>query len=430
VFRRPQFVLLVIGQTVAQLGDRLHNMALIALVGTGAQVSTSGIELAKVAVVFMLPTLFGPIVGALVDRWTKRGTMLVCHILRALIVLFIPWLYRQSGHHLWPVYIVAFFVGLFGTFFNAAKMAVIPDLVVREQLLSANAALTFIGRFATVAGIVGGGVMISWAVWKRVFGWEGYEAGFYMDSASYTLSALTLIIIWILSAAHARRTPRHFSGVEAAEVVKRKLVHLIEDMRETFGLIRRHADLRFVFATVVLLGVLTASIYVIMTASVQTIMQQGTRGVGFLGGLLAGGMIVGSLLIGTVGKRWNKRHIILSSCLTMGLLMVVGGLRYSYLIFTPIAFLGGMVLAPVMVSQDTLLHETAPSAARGLIFSTRDLVLGAVFMGSSLAVGSGVPLLGALGADEPYRLALLVLGILICAAAVVGEVTVLRHRRV
>jgi MFS family permease len=422
-------VLLAIGQTVAQLGDRLHNMALIALVGTGANVRTSGIELAKLAIVFMLPTLLGPIIGALVDRWHKRATMLLCHVLRAVIVLFIPWLYQRNGHHLWPVYVVAFFVGLFGAFFNAAKMSVIPDIVVREQLLSANAALTFIGRFATVAGIVGGGVMISWSIWHR-FGWEGYQAGFYMDSAAYTFSAITLVLIWMVSAAHARRAAAtQLASPDTAEVVRQELAHLVSNMRQTMALIRTHLDLRFAFATVVLLGVLAASIYVILTASVQTVMHEGTRGVGFLGGLLAGGMIVGSLIIGTVGRRWNKRHIILLGCLTMGVLMLIGALRYSFLVLTPVAFLGGVVLAPVMVSQDTVLHESAPAASRGLIFSTRDLVLGAVFMGWSLIVGSGVQALGNLGAAESYRLALFALGLLICAASVAGETAVLRRAR-
>jgi tyrosyl-tRNA synthetase len=39
----------------------------------------------------------------------------------------------------------------------------------------------------------------------------------------------------------------------------------------------------------------------------------------------------------------------------------------------PIAFVGGAVLAPVMVSMDTLLHEWSPRGARGLVFSSRDL---------------------------------------------------------
>lgn len=428
VLRRPQFSLLVVGQTVSQLGDRLHHMALIALIGAEADVRTSGVELAKLATVITAPVvLFGPIAGALVDRWNKRATMIVCDVLRTGLVALIPWLYRETGF-IWPVYVVAFIVALLGLFFNSAKMALIPDLVTRQQLLSANAALASIGRPATLIGVVGGGVMISWSIWERV-GWTGYEAGFYMDALSYAVSVITLVVITILSAAHARRATAHLTGAEAAAVVKRELAHLASDMRKTLGLIRTDADLRFTFATVVLLGVLAASLFVIITASVQTVMGQGVRGVGFLGGLLAGGMAVGSLFVGTVGSRWDKRQMILLGCLLMGVLMIVGSVGYTFVILAPVAFVGGLVLAPVMVSQDTLLHETAPSQARGLIFSTKDLVLGAAFMSSALIVGAGVPILGGLGAPEPFRLALFILGSLILTAAAVGEVAVLRRKR-
>lgn len=428
VLGRPNFSLLVVGQTGSQLGDRLHHMALIGLIGTAAEASTSGIELAKLVSAITLPVvLFGPIVGALVDRWNKRTTMIMTDLLRALLVAMIPFLYREIGF-IWPVYVIAFLVALMGLFFNAAKMALIPDLVSHDQLMSANAALTSIGRFATIAGVVGGGVIISWTIWERL-GWEGYEAGFYIDAITYAISVLTLLMIGRGAPAGRRADDRRFDSVETAAVVKGEMKHLWSDIRTTIGIIRRDHDLRFVFFTVVLLGVLAASIFVILTASVQTVMGMGTRSVGYLGGLLAAGMVVGSLLIGTVGRAWNRRHIVLFGSFLMGAFMIIGAFWFSYQTFMPIAFLGGMVLGPVMISQDTLVHEVAPSDARALIFSTRDLVLGAAFMGAALAVGTGVPVLAALGADEPYRLALFVFGLLITAAAVAGELAVVRDER-
>jgi MFS family permease len=419
VLGRPQFSLLVVGQTVSQLGDKLHHMALIALIGAEAETSTSGFAYAQLAVVSTLPLLFGPIVGALVDRMDKRLTMIICDFIRASIVAVIPWVYR-STNHLWPVYIVAFFVFLLGVFFNSAKMALIPDLVRRDQLLSANAALTSIGRFATVGGLVGGGLVIGWGIWQRV-GWTGYEAGFYLDSVSYVVSVITLILITVIGAAHARRRASHLTTGETAAVVRRELQHLAGDMRQTLGLIRSNRDLRFVFATVILLGVLAASVYIIFTASVQSVLRQGTRGVGYLGGLAAAGMVVGSLVVGTAGTRWNKRHTVLVGHVIVGLLMIIAAVPFHFAGFAPIAFFGGAVLAPIMVSQDTLLHEAAPAADRALIFSTRDLILGVTFGASALLVGSGISVLAYLGSDNPYRLALPILGALICLAAAVGE---------
>jgi hypothetical protein len=116
------------------------------------------------------------------------------------------------------------------------------------------------------------------------------------------------------------------------------------------------------------------------------------------------------------------------SCAVLGLLMVTGSLFFAFAAFAPIAVVGGAMLGPIMVSQDTLLHEGAPAGSRALIFSTRDLVLGAAFMLSSLIVGGAVALLGAVGSAQPYRLALGALGVLISAAGATGELGVLRRR--
>lgn len=423
---RPQFTLLVIGQTVAQLGDRLHNMALIALVAAAAETATTGIEVSKIGVVTLLPTLFAPIVGALVDRWDKRLTMLVCHLMRAIIVVFIPWLYLTLGY-IWPVYVVAFFVGLFGVFFNAAKMALIPELVEHDQLLPANAALATIGRFATVAGIVGGGLMVGSTFWRR-FGWEGWEAGFYIDALSYAVSVLTLVLIAFVSHAVAKRSATHHPLAESADVVRREVAHFASNMRSTFSLIRTHHGIRFVFLMAVVLGGLAGSIFVILTAASITVLNVGTKGVGILGGLLAGGMIVGSLLVGTIGSRWDKRWMMVIGCLLMGILMLGGSIWFSYVIFMPIAFAGGAVLAPVMVSMDTLLHEWSPRASYGLVFSTRDLVLGAAFMAVNTVVGFTIASLQSV-ADTPYAVTMFLFGLLVIVSTLGASWTQLRLDR-
>jgi len=415
VLGRPQFVLLVIGQTVSQLGDRLHNMALIALVAAAAETATTGVEIGKIANATLLPTLFAPIVGALVDRWNKRFTMIFCDLMRAVMVAFIPLVFVTLGY-IWPVYVIAFLVGLAGVFFNAAKMALIPDLVEHDQLLPANAALSTIGRFATVAGIVGGGLIVGWTIWQRV-GWEGWEAGFYVDSLSYGVSFLTLVLIAFLSHHATKRNKTPHPLAESAEVVRRQMAHLAGDMRKTFRLIRSHHGLRFVFLMVVVLGALAGSIYVILTAASIAVLNVGTKGVGFLGGLLAGGMIVGSLLVGTVGARWDKRWMMVVGCVMMGVFMLFGSIWFSYAIFMPIAFAGGAVLAPVMVSMDTLLHEWSPRSARGLVFSTRDLVLGASFMTFNTVVGFTIAFLQSV-ADTPYAVAMFIFGVFVIASTV------------
>ncbi|MGQ0764263.1 MAG: MFS transporter [Gemmatimonadota bacterium] len=424
VLRRPRFSLLVFGQTVSQFGDKLHHMALIALVGASATAQTGGLELAKLSVVFTAPVvLFGPLAGALVDRWNKRLTMIICDALRALLVLAIPALYH-GAEHLWMVYVVAFFVFLLGLFFNSAKMSLIPDLVSREELLPANAALTFIGRFATVGGIFGGGIMIGAPFWAR-FGWPGYAAGFYLDALSYLVSVLTLIGMVVLARGlrDGSAATRHPTPIPAL-MASRNPRTLSRDLIATMRIVTSNAELRFVFVSLVLLALFAATVYVAMTLSVQTVMGKGMMGVGYLGGMLAGGMIIGSFLVGTIGSSLGKKTLIIACTGVIGVLMMLGGVFFSFRMFAPVAVIGGALLAPVMVAQDTLLHEHAPASSRALLFSTRDLVLAGVFVLSAFAVGGGIFLFGRAGVEEPYRLALVVFGaVIVLASIAIGAAT-------
>ena len=184
------------------------------------------------------------------------------------------------------------------------------------------------------------------------------------------------------------------------------------DFVETFKLIRTHHGLRFVFLMVVVLGALAGSIYNLLSSATLAVLDAGTKGIGFLGGILAGGMILGSLLVGTVGARWDKRWMMVVGCLLMGVLMVLGSVWFSYAIFMPIAFIGGAVLAPVMVSMDTLLHEWTPRQSRGLVFSTRDTVLGGSFVVVNVVAGFLVAALQAV-ARTPYAVGLFVFGVVV-----------------
>lgn len=426
VLRRPPFVLLVAGQTMSQLGDKLQHMALIALVGAGAQAQSGGLELAKLSVVFTAPVvLFGPLAGALVDRWNKRLTMVVCDMLRAILVVAMPAVYATTGQ-LWAVYVVAFFVFLLGLFFNSAKMSLIPDLVARDELLAANAALTSVGRVATVLGIVGGGIILGSSFWAR-FGWTSYTAGFYLDSLSFLLSVVSLVGIVTLSR-KAQRPATPAAAPARPQRVKRSLRGLVQDVRETVGVVRRTRGLRFAFLSLILLALFAATVYVAMTTAVQTVMGRGTKGVGYLGGLLAGGMVLGSLAVGSVGGRVPREQVIIWGTLIIGLLMVGAGLWFSFGVFVPVAVVGGALLAPVMVAQDTLLHEHAPPESRAVVFSTKDLLVAAVFAASAFLVGGGIYLLGAFGVREPFRWALGLVGVFISLTALAVEGLSLRGR--
>jgi MFS family permease len=206
-------------------------------------------------------------------------------------------------------------------------------------------------------------------------------------------------------------------------------LHPIRAVKSAFAIIRADRALRFVFLTIALIGVMVASGYVLLVVSVQTVLANGTKGVGLLGGVTAAGMIVGSLAIGTVGTRFDKGTIILGSMALLGLAMAAGAYFYTFAALLPIGLVAGALLAPVMVSQDTMIHEAAPPESRAKIFSTRELVLGGAFVLTAWTVGGTVALADRAGWEAPYRATLGVCGILFALVAAGAALAHVRGKR-
>ena len=78
-----------IGQICSQLGDRLTQMILIAIVGARAPGSTLALSTMMAWTVFPA-FVVSPLAGAYVDRWDRRRVMVVCDLARGALVLAFP----------------------------------------------------------------------------------------------------------------------------------------------------------------------------------------------------------------------------------------------------------------------------------------------------------------------------------------------------
>ena len=150
VLSNRSFFLLWLGQIISQLGDRLGQVALVALVYSRSPDSTLQLALAFIIIIFPV-FIVGPVAVAYVDRWDRRQTMYICDLARAILVLAIPFILRlRFGFP--AIYLILFFVFCLGRFFLPAKLSIIPDLVAKEELAIANSLVNTTGMIATVLG--------------------------------------------------------------------------------------------------------------------------------------------------------------------------------------------------------------------------------------------------------------------------------------
>jgi len=139
---RP-FLFLVLSEFFSQFAMNLLNFALLIVVFS---ISKSNTAVAGVVMAFTIPNiLFGIFAGVMVDRWNKKTVLLMTNILRALFVL--PLVFFHNSLIL--IYLFTFLVSIVTQFFIPAETPIIPLLVKKKLLLSANA-LFGMGIYASI----------------------------------------------------------------------------------------------------------------------------------------------------------------------------------------------------------------------------------------------------------------------------------------
>lgn len=372
VLKERNFFCLWLGQIVSNFGDRLNQMALIGYVSQ--KVPYSAYELAKLMLFVIIPVfVIGPVAGAYVDRWNRRHVMIISDILRGLLVLLIPYFILNFKSNI-PVYIVVFLLFSVTRFFVPSKMAIIPTIVSKDKLLIANSLSDTTYMIATVLSIGLAGFLV-----KLV----GVLGGFFIDSVSFFFSAALIFLIRI-----EEPRAKHGFGQDiklVGEVIEKALRKSIwRQIKEGIVFIISFPRARFVMNMLFLLMAGAGAIFCVIIVFIQEKFGTVTTDLGILGMFLGVGLLFGSLAYGRLGQRLDKQKVVLSSFVLGGLGITTFALVISqaptYKLASLLSVFIGFVLGPIIISINTMLHETIPDAMRGRIFSSQEMIIHLAFL--------------------------------------------------
>jgi MFS family permease len=361
--RNRNFSLLWIGQLVSFFGDRIHQVALGVLVLQFGTPLDLGLTLGATAVPSLL---LGPLAGALVDRWDRRQTMIVCDILRAGLVLLVP---IVVGISMWMVYAVAFAVSTIGLLFRPAKTAVVPAIVKEDQLVTANSASSV---NETVADLLG--YPIAAAIVATLAGLIG--AAFVLDAGTYLVSALLI---------YGMTVPREDLSSERFAVGA-----IWREMAEGWNFLTRHAELfsNTVISTVAQLafGAEIVCSFVYAENVLDQALLPYPENYGWMMSALGLGSVIGGLVIGGWATRARKGPMIIAGFILLGVALAGAGLvRHPY-VAMGLFFLIGVANMLYLVPTITLFQERTPQRLFGRVVSTRQaLTYGAMALSMALA---------------------------------------------
>lgn len=371
----------------------------------------------------IIPALvLGAVIGVLVDRFQRRGVMIVSDLARAGLVLALAF-----AGELWQIYLLVFLTETFSLMFVPARNAMIPSVVGPDSLAEANSlsyttdqvtmflGLNFGAAFLLVfEGIVARAKLGSVPVLGPYFAdFLGAQAGLTLDAISFLLSGL---LIWLIKAPPSQV---RYGAVTPALIGR--------DVKEGFAFLKENRSLRSTMFAVSVAALGIGTVYTAGYAYTADVLGYGKGGAGFtmMIGVFAFGMLVGAVISAPVGKAVGHSGALTYGLLAFGLGLFGFALAESRLLAGVLTVFCGAGMAVLYVNGWTYLQESVDDRVRGRVFVTMEMLMRVSLLVSLTASGALADalraLLGRANLDTAFfngpRLTLLAGAVVILAAA-------------
>ena len=356
------------GQLISLFGDRIHQIALVAVVYL-----TTGSALAS-GLVFVAATvpnlLLSPVAGTFVDRWDRKEVLVVSDILRAALVLLLP---IAVVTNVLLVYPLVFAVTSVSIFFRPARVAILPRIVDEDELLTANSAMWVGETIADVVCYPLAGLFV-YALGSAV------PLAFWVDAVTYLASAALLGTIVVRPSEPAvaeEETP----GAPAKP-------GFFDEMRAGWRFLRNESVLlaNTLQATVAqfAIGVMLLATPIFAFEVLGASAVGGTGAYAFLETGIGVGNLLGGFVIGLIGARFAKGRMVIAGYALWGALVALLALSGNLGLAVGLAFGQGVANMLFVIPSQTLFQQRTPSELMGRVVGFRfALVFGAITLGSA-----------------------------------------------
>lgn len=348
VLRQRNYRLLWISQFVSMIGSWAMFAALPFFVFqlTGSVLATGIMFIVEV----LPPVLIGTVAGVFVDRWDRKWTMIGANLVRA--ALFLLLIGFHSVEQVWLVYVVAFTVAIAGQFFGPANNALLPHLVSKKDLITANSLDALGENFARIIGPAIGGAMLAAL---------GLSSVVIFNVSAYLIAALLIFQIKL-----DKQPEEKDAGADQSS--RAEWLAFWKEWLAGLKLVFGQPTLSYVFLAIGIALIGDSILSVLLVVFVQDVVGVGATEFGWILTARGLGGVLGGLIVAQLGSRVRSRDL-----MTFGL--IGSGIVLFLMVQTPdLRFVLAAALAvglPVMawlIAGQTWLQKNAPDEFRGRVF--------------------------------------------------------------
>jgi MFS family permease len=349
--RSRDFRALIGGQLVSVLGTQLTAVAVPYQV---YELTRSSLDVGLVSLSALLPLIIGSLIGgSVVDAVDRRRLLLVVELLMAACSAGLA-VNADLSSSLWPLFVFpALTAGLSG-FESSGRNAMIPNMVRRAEVSTANAMFQALYQLGSVAGPAAAGLLLAGA---------GIRFVYWLDVASFGASLLAVFLISPQPPADGAHPPGLRSIMEGLRFVRGRQAlqgaYLIDINAMVFGMPRA-----------------------LFPALATGVFGGGATTVGFLYAAPGAGALIGALTTGWVGRIRRQGLAVIIAVVAWGLAITGFGVVSwlpAALVLLAVAGWADVISA---VFRGTIIQLSVPDALRGRL------------QGLQIAVVTGGPRLG------------------------------------
>jgi len=170
----PRFFTIWTGQAFSLLGSQLVSFAVIWGL---TQTTGSATVLATASLVGLVPqVVLGPLTGALVDRWSRRLTMIIADSLIALATMVMAVLFALGHVQIWQVYALLFFRSVCGGFHWPAMQASTSLMVPKQHLARIQGLNQMLQGGMSIASAPLGALLLAWLPMEGILAIDVFTA--------------------------------------------------------------------------------------------------------------------------------------------------------------------------------------------------------------------------------------------------------------
>lgn len=402
-----RFWRLIAVRWTGQATDGLYQSALAAFLLFSPERAASAQAAAVAFAVVLLPySLVGPVVGTILDKYSRRQILFYANNLRGLVLLLVACvlLFGNTGALLTLTVLVSFGIN---RLILAGLSAATPRLVTNENLISANA-LSVTG--GTIAIVLGGGLGIGL---RQLF-----------NTFSDTDQADSLLVLvaafgYLIAAFLALRVARDEFGPEPHSIAP-AWYEGFHEMREGFRyLIARKTSFLAIIVVAIQRGGLTALTLMALILQRNTFNDANNPDAGLSGFALAlvlsgVGITIGAIITPAATRVINRYSWSRGAMSVAAIMPILFAFTLNEFTLILMGFFTGMAGQAVKVTNDAIVQQSTSDIYRGRVFAVYDVVVNAAIVSGALICSLFLPASGLtrsvpLGIAAAYLFAALVL---------------------